>query len=295
MSGNQLENWIIASRPKTLAAAIVPVTLGSAVAWNQSLFDPIPALFALICALLIQIGTNFANDYFDFKSGADNAERIGFERVSSSGRIPAETVYKAMLISFGLAFLLGLYLVWHAGWIVLLIGILCLIFGYAYTGGPFPLGYNGLGDIFVFIFFGFVSVMTTFYVQALHWSAETFWVALAAGALSTNILVVNNLRDVETDRLSGKKTLGVIFGEKTLKLEYSLLTLLALSIPPHLYMVEGYDLWIFLPFLTIPLMLILNLKVWNFGNRASLNLVLNRTAGVMTLFGLLLSVGILLD
>lgn len=290
-----LVDWINASRPKTLAAAIVPVAVGSAIAYNQSVFDAIPAAVAMFCAILIQIGTNFANDYYDFKKGADTSDRIGFERLTSSGRIAPFSMLLATIATMMLAFFVGLYLVWHAGWIVLLVGVLSLIFGVAYTGGPYPLGYNGLGDLFVFIFFGFVAVMTTYYVQALSWSAETFWAALAVGALATNILVINNLRDIHTDKVTGKRTLGVIFGENVLKLEYTALTLLALSIPPHFYMVEGYDLWIFLPFLSLPLFVKLNYTVWTNRDKSQLNATLVQTAVVMTIFGLLFALGIVLD
>lgn len=288
-------HWITASRPKTLAAAVVPVLVGTSIAYNDGYFDFIPALLALICAILIQIGTNFANDYYDFIKGADTDQRIGFVRATSGGLIPAETMLRATVITMSLAFLVGLFLVWHAGWIVLLIGVFSLIFGVAYTGGPYPLGYNGLGDVFVFIFFGIIAVMTTYYVQALDWSIATFWASLAVGALSTNILVVNNLRDVPTDKISGKKTLGVLFGEKVLKFEYVLLFAIAISIPPHFYFVEGYSLTVLLPMLTLPFMLKLSTQVWFFTNRSALNETLNSTAKLMTLYGLFFCIGILLN
>lgn len=288
-------HWITASRPKTLAAAVVPVLVGTSIAYNDGYFDFILALLALICAILIQIGTNFANDYYDFIKGADTDQRIGFVRATSGGLIPAETMLRATIITMSLAFLVGLFLVWHAGWIVLLIGVFSLIFGVAYTGGPYPLGYNGLGDVFVFIFFGIIAVMTTYYVQALDWSIATFWASLAVGALSTNILVVNNLRDVPTDKISGKKTLGVLFGEKVLKFEYVLLFAIAISIPPHFYFVEGYSLTVLLPMLTLPFMLKLSTQVWFFTNRSALNETLNSTAKLMTLYGLFFCIGILLN
>lgn len=288
-------HWITASRPKTLAAAVVPVLVGTSIAYNDGYFDFIPALLALICAILIQIGTNFANDYYDFIKGADTDQRIGFVRATSGGLIPAETMLRATVITMSLAFLVGLFLVWHAGWIVLLIGVFSLIFGVAYTGGPYPLGYNGLGDVFVFIFFGIIAVMTTYYVQALDWSIATFWASLAVGALSTNILVLNNLRDVPTDKISGKKTLGVLFGEKVLKFEYVLLFAIAISIPPHFYFVEGYSLTVLLPMLTLPFMLKLSTQVWFFTNRSALNETLNSTAKLMTLYGLFFCIGILLN
>lgn len=294
-NSNSFSIWISASRPKTLVAAIIPVLVGTTFAVNHQNFDLLPALVALVCALLIQIGTNFANDYYDFKKGADSNSRIGFERATASGKISPDKMLKATYFSMGLAFLLGLYLVFHAGWIILLIGVLSLIFGVAYTGGPYPLAYNGLGDLFVFLFFGLVAVMTTYFVQALSWSGETFWAALAIGALTTNILVVNNLRDIHTDRLVGKRTLGVIFGEKFMKLEYTLLSVLALSIPPHLYVVEGYNEFIFLPFLSLPLIYFLNRTVWKHTDKSVLNKTLEKTAALMAIFGILMAIGVVLD
>lgn len=289
-----LSTWILAARPKTLAAAFIPVAVGTALAYSDGVFDAIPASVALICAVLIQIGTNFANDYYDFKKGADTVTRVGFERATASGKISPSAMLTATLITMLIAFLLGLYLVWHAGWIVLLIGVLSLIFGVAYTGGPFPLGYNGLGDVFVFIFFGLVAVMTTYYVQALEWSFLTFWAALAVGALATNILVVNNLRDVEQDRLAGKRTLGVLLGERVLKMEYSALTLLAFAIPPHYAFAEGFGFVSLLPLVSAPLFVYLNYKVWTITEKRELNPVLEQTAMAMTLFGVLLTIAIAL-
>jgi 1,4-dihydroxy-2-naphthoate polyprenyltransferase len=290
-----VRHWIDAARPKTLAAAIVPVVVGTSIAYSDGFFDAVPALLALICAILIQIGTNFANDYYDFVKGADTDQRVGFKRATSSGLIPARAMYLATIFTMLAAFLIGLLLVWHAGWIVLLIGVLSLIFGIAYTGGPYPLGYNGLGDVFVFVFFGIIAVMTTYYVQALEWSTATFWASLAVGALSTNILVVNNLRDVPTDKMTGKKTLGVIFGERILKFEYVLLFLLAIAIPPHFYFVEGYSISVLIPLITIPGMIFLSRQVWFFTERSSLNSTLNATAKLMTIYGILFSIGIYLS
>lgn len=284
-----------AARPQTLPAAFVPVCVGAALALHDGTFDWIPSLVALLCAFLIQIGTNFANDYFDFKKGADTEERIGFERATAKGSISASGMRNATLITMGLAFVFGLYLVWHAGWVILAIGLLSLIFGILYTGGPYPLGYNGLGDIFVFIFFGIVAVMGTYYVNALEWSAASFWASLAVGALSTNILVVNNLRDIEQDKPAGKNTLGVLFGEHVLRWEYLLMLLLALAIPPHFYFRLGYNLYIFIPFLCIPMAGILVHQIWTITDKRKLNKTLERTAQLMTFYGILFSAGILGD
>lgn len=287
--------WIEAARPKTLAAAFVPVLIGATLAWNNGQISWLNSSVALACAFLIQIGTNFANDYFDFVKGSDTDERIGFRRATASGLITAKEMLNATILTMVLAFLLGLYLVWAAGWIILVIGLLSLLFGILYTGGPFPLGYNGLGDIFVFIFFGIIAVMTTYYINAFEWSEESFWASMAVGALCVNILVVNNLRDVDQDRKSGKKTLGVIFGEGALKFEYILMITLAFAIPPHFYFVLGYSIWILLPFVILPLAIYYCFKIWTEVNKANLNDMLEHTARFMFLFGVLFSLGVVLS
>lgn len=294
MNTYNLKIWVEAARPKTLAAAFVPVLVGATIAYQHELINWMATTVALICAFLIQIGTNFANDYFDFVKGADTDERIGFERATAKGLISPKTMLNATIIFMALAFVFGLYLVWVGGTVVLIIGLLSLLFGVLYTGGPFPLGYNGLGDLFVFIFFGIVAVMTTYYVNTLAWSVDTFWASLAVGALCTNILVVNNLRDVEQDKIAGKKTLGVLFGETMLKVEYTLMLLLAFAIPPHFYFQLDYEVWIFLPFLILPVALLHTKTIWTETEKRNLNQQLEKTAKFMTLFGLLFSIGIIL-
>ena len=283
-----------AARPKTLAAAFTPVIVGAGLAWHDSMFTPLSTSVALLCAFLIQIGTNFANDYFDFVKGADTEERIGFQRATASGLIPPKTMLHATILTMGLAFLFGLYLVWIGGWVVLIIGVLSLLFGVLYTGGPYPLGYNGLGDIFVFIFFGFVAVMGTYYVNAFEWSEASFWASIAVGALCTNILVINNLRDTEQDAKAGKRTLGVLFGDKALKWEYLIMLALAYAIPPHFYFRLEYSAWIFLPLIALPLAIKHVVQVWTETEKANLNKVLEQTAKFMALFGLLFTIGIVL-
>jgi len=289
-----VSNWILAARPKTFPAAVIPVFVGSSLAYYDGYFDFLPAFIALFCALLIQIGTNFANDYYDYKKGTDAEHRIGFQRATSSGLISEQAMFKATYFTMGIAFLCGLYLVWHAGWIVLVIGVVSLLFGILYTGGPYPLGYNGLGDVFVFVFFGVVAVSTTYYVQALEWSEISIWASLGVGALATNILVINNLRDVETDILTGKRTLGVILGENALKYEYLLMVILAFAVPVQLHMSVGFSLYILLPFLSLPWFVVLIKETFFFSDRKYLNQTLIKTALGMTVYGILFSVGILL-
>ena len=271
----------------------MPVWVGVALALHDGRFDWLASLVALLCAFLIQIGTNFANDYYDFIKGADTEERIGFTRATAAGLVTPKQMLTATITVMGIAFLLGLYLVWHGGWVILLIGVLSLLFGIAYTGGPFPLGYNGLGDLFVFIFFGIIAVMGSYYVNALAWSEASFWASLAVGALSVNILVINNLRDVEQDRVAGKRTLGVLIGENALRWEYTLMLLLAFAIPPHFYFRLAYGAAVFTPFLTLPFALILLKNVWTEEDKRALNTVLERTAQYLFLFGLLFGIGIL--
>lgn len=294
MNTFNLKIWVEAARPKTLGAAFVPVLVGATIAYQHELINWTATTVALICAFLIQIGTNFANDYFDFVKGADTEERIGFERATAKGLVSPKTMLNATIICMTLAFVFGLYLVWVGGTVVLIIGLLSLLFGVLYTGGPFPLGYNGLGDLFVFIFFGIVAVMTTYYVNTLTWSMDTFWASLAVGALCTNILVVNNLRDVEQDKIAGKKTLGVLFGETMLKMEYTFMLILAFAIPPHFYFQLDYKVWIFLPFLIVPVALLHAKTIWTETEKKNLNQQLEKTAKFMTIFGLLFSIGIIL-
>lgn len=294
MERSKFKIWVEAARPKTLAAAFVPVLIGASIAFTDGLIHWLATSVALLCAFLIQIGTNFANDYFDFMKGADTEERIGFERATSAGLISPKTMLYATIITMVLAFIFGLYLVWIGGTVVLIIGLLSLLFGILYTGGPFPLGYNGLGDVFVFIFFGIVAVMTTYYVNTLQWSVDTFWASLAVGALCTNILVVNNLRDVEQDSKTGKKTLGVLFGEKALKVEYSLMLLLAFAVPPHFFVQLNYSYWVLLPFLILPIAIRHALVIWNETDKKNLNSQLEKTAKFMALFGILFALGIIL-
>lgn len=294
MKDSTFRIWLSAARPQTLAASIVPIMVGASLAWSHYAFRVDTTLVALLCALLIQIGTNFANDYYDFKKGADTDERIGFERATALGLISPQAMLTATYITMGLAFLVGLYLVWVGGWVIFLIGILSLLFGILYTGGPYPLGYNGLGDIFVFIFFGIIAVTGTYYVNALEWSTTSLLASLPVGALCVNILVVNNLRDIHQDKVSGKRTLGVLFGEKMLKMEYLGLFFLAFLIPVIFYHFYGYGIVIMLPYLSLPLGWTLIKQVYYHHDKRKLNKTLERTAQFMILFGILFSIGIIL-
>lgn len=295
MNIEQISVWVRAARPQTLAAAFAPVMVGASIAYKNHLLNPVTTTVALICAFLIQIGTNFANDYFDYVNGADTEERIGFERATAQGLITASQMKRAAIVTMAFAFFLGLYLVWHAGWVILVLGVLSIVFGFLYTGGPYPLGYNGLGDLFVLIFFGFAAVMGTYYVNALDWSIASFWASFAVGALAVNILVVNNLRDIEQDRLSGKNTLGVLLGENALRYEYLFMLLLAFAIPPHFYFQLDYGYIVLLPFISIPSAMRLLQDIWKMEDKRNLNRTLEKTAQFMVLFTILFSIGIILS
>jgi len=244
--------WWLAIRPRTLPAAASGVVMGSALAWLDGSFQPLPALAALFVALLLQIGSNVANDVFDFERGADTSDRQGPLRVTQAGLLTPAQVKRGLLVIFGLAVMCGLYLAFLRGWIVILIGVAAIVSAIAYTGGPFPLGYHGLGDVFVFIFFGLAAVCGTYFVQAGSVSATTWWMSIPIGLIITAILVVNNLRDIENDRAAGKRTLAVVMGVNATKAEYLFCMATAYLILPVLVVlnilpVTGLMAWLSLP------------------------------------------------
>jgi 1,4-dihydroxy-2-naphthoate polyprenyltransferase len=222
-----LNTWMLAIRPRTLPAAAAGVIMGSALAWHDGFFRFDAAFASLLTALLLQIGSNLANDVFDFERGTDTPERLGPVRVTQAGLLTPSQVKYGMVVIFSLAGLFGLYLAWLGGWPIIIIGIAAILSAIAYTGGPFPLGYYGLGDLFVFIFFGLASVAGTYYVQAGFVSAAAWWMTIPPGLIITAILVVNNLRDLENDRKAGKRTLAVMLGEEATKLQYLICMIVA--------------------------------------------------------------------
>jgi 1,4-dihydroxy-2-naphthoate octaprenyltransferase len=242
----------LAARPKTLPAAAAPVVVGTAAAFSDGAVRWGPALAALLGALLLQIGSNLANDVFDYKKGADATGRLGPVRVTQAGLLTPGQVLAGMWLTFGLAALIGLYLVWVGGWPIVAVGLAAIVSAIAYTGGPFPLGYHGLGDLFVFIFFGLVAVTGTYYVQAGAVSSLAVWVAAPVGLLVVNILVVNNLRDIDSDRAAGKKTLAVRLGAGGARAEYMLLLALAYAAPPLMWLVGVASGWVLLAWLSMP-------------------------------------------
>ncbi len=248
-----LHAWLIASRPRTLPAAVAPVIAGTALALRDGAFRPGAALCAFLCALPIQIGSNFANDLGDFHRGADRHGRVGPTRVTTAGLLTPRQVQGGMAAVFGLAALGGLYLVWLGGWPLLAVGAASILAAVAYTVGPWPFGYYGLGDLGVFVFFGLVAVAGTYYAQA-HALTPAVWLAGAAlGVLITAILVVNNIRDADTDRLAGKRTLAVRLGRRGARIEYALLLAVAYCVPLILWLALGFRPGVLLAWLTLPL------------------------------------------
>jgi 1,4-dihydroxy-2-naphthoate octaprenyltransferase len=304
----RLAAWLMAARPQTLPAALAPVAVGTGVAIDQGLFAPLPAAFALLGAALIQIGTNFANDYYDAIKGTDTADREGFTRVTAAGLISAAAVRRAMLLTFGLAIVTGTYLVYVGGLPILIVGLASVAAGIAYTGGPYPLGYHGLGDLFVFVFFGLIAVVGTVYVQAAPAVAEPFPMrpppgtipmeavvaSLPVAALSTNILVVNNVRDIEEDAAAGKRTLAVRFGYRFSRVQFLGLLALAYLVPPVMVVLGDRGPGVLLTLLTLPYAAIPTRTVLSETAGRHLNPALERVGKLLAAYSLLFAVGLVL-
>lgn len=286
--------WRLAIRPKTLPAAVGPVLVGAALALADGAFALLPALAALGAALLLQIAVNLANDYFDFQRGIDTAERLGPPRAAASGLLTPAELRLGIGTVLGLAALLGVYLILVGGAPVLIIGVASMLAALAYSGGPFPLASHGLGDLFVFIFFGPVAVAGTYYVLALAVTAQALLVALPIGALITAILVVNNYRDIATDSKTGKHTLAVLLGARTTRVEYVLLLVAAYLTPPLLWVQHGVNAFpVLLPLLSLPSAVTCIRAMYRDNGRA-LNPLLGKTAQLSLLFSALFAAGIVL-
>jgi len=283
----------MAIRPKTLPVAVAPVITGTAAAAADHVHAFLPAAAALIGALLLQIGVNLANDYFDFKHGIDSAERIGPVRVTQSGLIASGSVLKGILVIFSLAALVGIYLVHIGGIPILAVGILSIGSALAYSGGPYPLASHGLGDLFAFIFFGPMAVCGTYYVQALSLPLTVIYMSVPAGLLIAAILVVNNLRDIDTDKQAGKHTLAVQIGPLWTRIEYLLLLSGAYLLPVLIRAILGSSQWIWLPLLSLPMAISESYRVWRYEG-AKLNAALGGTVKLTLIFSILFSIGILM-
>lgn len=246
--------WLAAARPRTLPAAVSPVAVGSALAAHDHRFNPAAAALCLGFALLVQIGTNLANDYYDFIHGADNAARIGPRRAVASGLVRPEVMKRAMAGVFAVAFILGLSLIhWGGPW-MLAVGVASIACGVAYTGGPWPLGYHGFGDLFVFVFFGLVAVAVTYFVQAGAVTGFALLAGVPMGLLAANILLVNNYRDADTDAAAKKRTLVVRFGRGFARAQFTVSACIALATPAAFW-AFGFKAWCLLPLLCAPLAL----------------------------------------
>jgi 1,4-dihydroxy-2-naphthoate octaprenyltransferase len=283
---------VLAARPKTLTAAAAPVVAGTGVAAFHGFASAGPAAAALVGALLIQVATNLANDYYDFVRGGDTDERVGPVRVTQSGLLAPQAVFRGMLVALGAAFVVGIYLVWVAGWPIVWIGLASLACAVLYTGGPYPLAYHGLGDLFVFVFFGLVAVGGTVYVQGLAWPPDGLLAGVALGALNTAILIVNNLRDIETDARTGKRTLAVRLGPAGTKVEYVLMVALALAVPWIGVLGYGWPATALAPVAVLPLCGPPLRRVLGFEDPRELLPALGETARIVALYGLLLGLGL---
>lgn len=285
--------WLLACRLRTLPAAIAPVLVGTSLAWDDGQFSFMPALAAAAGALLLQILSNFANDYFDFVKGVDTRERVGPTRVMAAGLLTAHELRLGMAAVITLAILDGVYLTLVGGWPILAVGAASIFAALFYTGGPFPFGYHGLGDLFVFIFFGLTAVGGTYFVQAGTLQVATLVAAAPVGFLITAILVVNNLRDIETDALAGKRTLAVLIGPRNTRRQYLALLILAYSATFLLWLAFSFGPAVLLPLISLPLAARRASSIHTAKGK-ELNSVLAATAQLSLQFSLLLSLGILI-
>jgi 1,4-dihydroxy-2-naphthoate octaprenyltransferase len=290
---SSLRIWVMAARVRTLPAAVAPVLVGTSLAIQHGDFDGVAFACALLGALFIQVGTNLSNDYSDARRGADTEDRLGPVRVTAGGLVPPQQVLVATYVSFGLAVLCGIYLIVVAGPVLLLIGAASILAGVLYAGGPRPYGYEGLGELFVFLFFGIVAVTGSYYVQIQHLPWQAFALAVPVGLIASAILVVNNVRDLETDRRAGKRTLAVRLGRARTRTLYA-----AMLAAAYLFLVVvflGLTAWVFLPLATIPLAVRLAGTVRTRTDGPSLNGALAGTGALQLAFCVLLSAGVLLS
>lgn len=286
--------WIKAARPKTLPAALAPVAVGTCLAAGPAdSFDLLILVATIVGALFIQIGTNLSNDYSDARRGADTEDRLGPVRVTAGGLVPPKYVLYATWISFGIAALAGAYLVYEAGWELLLVGAASIVAGVLYTGGPRPYGYEGLGEVFVFLFFGVVAVMGSYFVQTQEISWEAFALSVPVGLLACSLLMVNNIRDIDTDRRAGKRTLAVRLGRAKMRTVFSATLLIAFALIPITWLATGLTPWINLALLALPLQPALARTVRERTDGAALNKALADSARLELVFCVLLSVGLI--
>jgi 1,4-dihydroxy-2-naphthoate octaprenyltransferase len=287
--------WLLAARPRTLPAAVAPVLVGTSLAATQDDFSVLPFLAALIGSVFIQIGTNLSNDYSDARRGADTEERLGPVRVTAGGLMPPKRVLVGTYVAFGIAVAAGLYLAAVAGWELLVVGAASILAGVLYTGGPRPYGYEGLGELFVFVFFGLVAVVGSYYVQTEDLRWEAFALAVPIGLLAAAILVVNNVRDIDTDARAGKRTLAVKLGRNGARLLFAAMITVAFAAPAATWAFGGLTAWVLLTLAAVPLVPPLVETVFTRTDGPALNQALADTGRLLAVFSLLLSAGVLLS
>ncbi len=283
--------WLLAIRPKTLPAAASAVVVGTALAWRAGGFSLGPALAALAIALLLQIGSNLANDVYDDERGADTVDRLGPTRVTQAGLLTRAQVKNGMKVVFSVALVLGLYLTWVRGWLVLVIGLAAIVSAIAYTGGPYPLGYHGLGEVFVFLFFGVTAVVGTYWVQVGEVAPIAWAMSVPVGLLITAIIVVNNLRDIEQDRVAGKRTVSVRIGVRATRIEYTACVVGAYTVLAVAVLMRALPPHTLLALLSVPLAWVAGRVVWNQGG-TPLNRALATTGQLALAFGVLFAAGL---
>ncbi|MDW5596755.1 1,4-dihydroxy-2-naphthoate polyprenyltransferase [Conexibacter stalactiti] len=294
-STNVVRIWVMAARLRTLPVGLAPVLVGTALAGFEDVFHPLRFAAAVLGALFIQVGANLSNDYSDARRGADTEDRLGPVRVTAGGLVPPRQVLIATYVTFALAIACGAYLIAVAGWQLLLVGVASIIAGVLYTGGPRPYGYDGLGELFVFLFFGIVAVAGSYFVQTETLEWEAFALAVPAGLLASAVLVVNNYRDMDTDRRAGKKTLAVRLGRRRTQVLFAVMVYGAYLLTPVAWIFGPLSPWLLLPLLTLPLAAPVVRIVRNRTDGPTLNEALAKTGMLELIFCVLLSAGILLS
>jgi 1,4-dihydroxy-2-naphthoate polyprenyltransferase len=288
-----LRLWLLAARPRTLPAAISPVLVGTALAGSEDEFRALPFVAALVGSVFIQIGTNLSNDYSDARRGADTEDRLGPVRVTAGGLMPPKRVLVGTYVAFGVAVAAGLYLAAVAGWELLVVGVASILAGVLYTGGPRPYGYEGLGELFVFLFFGIVAVAGSYFVQIEELRWEAFALAVPVGLLAAAILMVNNVRDIDTDRRAGKRTLAVKLGRVRARSVFVAMVAVSFLVPPLL--AAPLSPWVLLALAALPLVPPLVRTVSTRTDGVALNQALAGTGRLLAVFSLLLALGVLLS
>jgi 1,4-dihydroxy-2-naphthoate octaprenyltransferase len=294
-SPNPVRIWVMAARPKTLPLGVAPVLVGTALAGYLHIFHPLRFVAALLGSIFIQVGANLSNDYSDAHRGADTEDRLGPVRVTAGGLVPPRQVLIATYVTFGLAVLCGSYLIAVAGWQLLLIGVASIVAGVLYTGGPRPYGYEGLGEVFVFLFFGIAAVAGSYFAQVRDFSWESLVLSAPIGLIAAAVLVVNNTRDIDTDRRANKRTLAVRIGRERSRRMYAAMVLVAYPVALIPWAFGPLRAWLLLPFLTLPLTAGVIRIVSTHSDGPSLNRALAKTGQLQLCFCVLLSAGLLLS